>query len=167
MSTPFAEIAEGYAELGSFLAKRWGEHASKVAAKLDAGTYDADAAVADLAKCGALAAESGVLLVSEALEAAAVLAGRASGPHVVDSDAFETGLAGAALEPEGPFMNGHGSGLLPVAAVIVIPSKLDDGKKEFKLRVDATRKPAGTYRGTVRATKDGNAEQVLAWIVVP
>jgi hypothetical protein len=163
MSAPLAQVMHGYARLASELIDRWDAHASTVAARLDAGTYDADAAVADVAKCASLAAESGFLLASEALDAVAILTGGQLRSHIVVSDPFSTTVPGAGLSIAGPLTSGFGHAL---SLVVPEPAQLDPGATEFRLRADATGRPAGTYVGQVEAAGDGQAESVLVWITV-
>jgi hypothetical protein len=165
MASPMADIAKGYATLGSHLVERWSDHGSKVGKRLDEGTYDTDSAVADLTKFAMLATETGVLLMNEAVEAMTSLASP-SGPYIVESEPFDSPLGGAELRPAGPFVNGHGSGTLPGSTIRIDPPKLSGGETRFILSVDATRKPAGTYRGHVEAADAGNVQSVEAWIIV-
>jgi hypothetical protein len=165
MASPVADIAKSYADLGSHLLQRWSDHGSKVGKRLDEGTYDTDSAVADLTKFAMLATETGVLLWNEALEAVTSLASP-SGPYIVESEPFDSPLAGAELRPAGPFVNAHGSGTFPASTIRIDPSKLKGGETQFILSVDATRKCAGTYRGHVEAADAGNVQSVEAWIIV-
>src|SRR6266498_6075528 len=161
------DVVHGYTTLAEDLVERWSEHASTVATKLDAGTYDADSAVADLAACATLATESGLLLASEALDALAVATGRQYAPVIVDSDPFWSPLKGATLTLNGPLVDGFGV-RLPVNVINVIPPKLDPEATEFSLRANATGYPGGTYVGKVVASKPGSEDQkVTVWITVP
>jgi hypothetical protein len=164
MESPLAQVLHGYAALASELIDRWQQQASKTAERLDAGTYDADAAVADLARCASLAAESGVLLASEAIDAVAILAAGRPGPHIVHAGPFFTSVPGAKLELAGPLTSGFGHSL---GLVTLEPAQLAQGATEFRLRADATRRPAGTYTGEVEAVGAGQAESLLVWVIVP
>jgi hypothetical protein len=165
MESRLAQVMHDYATLASELIDRWEEHASKAAERIDAGTYDADAAVSDLAKCASLAAESGFLLASEAFDAAAILAAGRLNSHIVCSDSFSTSLPGASLSVDCPPTNGFGSKL---SLITLEPAQLDPGATEFRLRADATGRTAGTYVGNVEAaTAAGQTESVLIWITVP
>jgi hypothetical protein len=166
VASPLAEVVQGYSELASFLLKRWTEHASKVAERLDDGSYDADSAAADLATSVSLTVESGFLLASEALDAAAILSGGQRQPHLVDSVAFSSPLPGAALTLEGPLVNSLGTDQLPAEAVMIKPSQLAAAAADFMLRADATGHRGGTYWGTVRATAPAAQDLVTVWIPV-
>jgi hypothetical protein len=166
VGTPLSEVVEGYTELASDLVGKWSEHASKVAAKLDAGTYDADQAVSDLG-CGAvLATESVVAIASKALDAVAILTGRQFEPYEVESDSFFTTLPGAALAVAGPFTDLVGTASLPASAITVTPAQLDPAATEFQLHAIATGVRGATYFGIVEASASGQVEPVRAWIVV-
>ena len=163
---PLAYVVQEYSELASSLLERWSDHASKVATKLDAGSYDADEAAADLAACARLAADSGFLLASEALDAVAVLTGRQGEPHLVESVTFSTTLPGAELELTGQLVNGFGL-TLPVHVVELRPPSLAAKATTFSLRADASGRPGGTYRGQVKASAGAKAETVDVRIIVP
>jgi hypothetical protein len=167
MASPLAEVVQGYSELASFLVKRWTEHASNVAERLDKGAYDADSAAADLAKCVSLTAETGFLLASEALDAAAILSGGQRQPHLVDSVAFSSPLPGAALALEGQLANSLDTDRLPTAVVTIRPAQLAAAAAEFTLRADASGHDAGTYWGKVRARTAAAEGLVKVWITVP
>jgi hypothetical protein len=166
MADPLSTVVEGYGRLASHLLAEWTDHASKVAATLDADAYDADRAAADIAKTLSLATESWFLLASEALDAAAILTSGRLGPHVVRSGPFVAPSAGAALEAHGPFTSGHGH-QLPAACVRVEPPELGPEETEFRLRADATGRRAGTYVGEVVATTAKAVDRVVVWITVP
>jgi hypothetical protein len=166
MATPLTDVVQDYAKLASSLLERWTEHASMVASKLDAGSYDADGAAADLAATASLATESWFLLAAEALDAAAILTGRQHRPHLVHSTLFSTSLAGATLELPGPLVSGHGA-QLPVSVITLEPAELDPAETDFSLSADATGHRSGTYVGTVEASASGQVEPVRVWIIVP
>lgn len=166
MASPLTDVVQGYAELASSLLRRWTDHASMVASKLDAGSYDADGAVADLATTASLATESGFLLATEALDAVAVLTGRQGKPHKVVSTPFSTSLPGAALELAGPLVSGFGS-RLPVDVISVEPRQLGPKATDFRLRANASGHRSGTYVGSVKASAAGEVEQVTIRIIVP
>jgi hypothetical protein len=166
MESPLANVVEGYATLGSLLVDRWREQAATVAKKLDDGTYDANGAVADMAKAAALVAESGFLLASEALDAAAILTGRQAGPHIVLSEQFTSPVPGAQLSVAAPLTNLHGSDSLSAIKILPKP-KLDPGITQFQLQADATGHRAGTYMGEVVASGAGPPLKAQVWIIVP
>jgi hypothetical protein len=163
MQSPLAAFVQDCTKIASSLLDDWSDHASKVASKLDEGTYDADSATADLAVTATLATESGLRLAFGWLDALAVLTGGPRGPH----QPFPATLPGATLAPAGPFENGHRSDSLPQGVITVHPSVLGPNETEFVLRADATGRRAGVYVGTVRASTAAASEDVTAWIVVP
>jgi len=166
MPDPLSHAVRGYSALASELGARWSAHASKVAAKLDAGKYDVDDAVADLAATALLVGDSWFLLGNEALEAAAILSGRQDQPHVIVSRPY-TAPRGAKLELTGPLTNGWAD-TLPVGVVGIQPSQLAADKTEFSLRAVVTGRPPGTYLGGVRATPAaGQPELIRVLIAVP
>jgi hypothetical protein len=162
VSSPLASAIDGYAALGKSLVERWNAHASAVAARVDSGSYDADHAVADLAQCVTLACESGMALVSEALDAVAVVSAP-RGPVFRESYPFACAAAGAALTLTGPLVNMMGTDRL--TEVTIVPAQLGPNQTEFRLRANATGKCAGLYIGSVRAT--GVAQAIPVRIVIP
>jgi hypothetical protein len=166
MGSPLNDVVKDYAELASTLLERWTEHASKVASKLDDGTYDADGAVADLVTTASLATESGFMLAAQVLDAAALLSGSQHKRHVVATTPFASSLAGATLALAGPLVSGHGA-QLPVHVITLEPSQLEPGETEFSLSADATSCRGGTYVGAVEASASGKVERILVWIIVP
>jgi len=166
VGTPIEEVVEQYTDLAKWMVERWSAHSSKLAAKVDDGTYDADTAVAGLAAAASLATETAARLAWEALEAVTILTSRL-GPNIVESHVFSTSLAGAKLKLKDDLVNGFGDPL-PTDVVKVIPSELGPNETEFRLRADATDCPAGTYIGAVVASKPGNPDdEVTVHIPVP
>jgi len=168
LANPFADVLRGYADLGSTLIQKWGEHASGVASRVGSGgPYGPDCASADLAKTAMLAADSGMLMASEALDCFAMLTGRSNAPLLVESDAFPVSKECETLTLAGPLVNCYGSDTLPESAIEIrraSPKQLD-----FNLRADAGGHEAGTYFGEVLASTTGAAqpEHVTVWITVP
>lgn len=165
------EVVKGYTTLASSLLERWSTHASAVASKVDAGTYDAASAAADLGTWAALATESGVLLASEALDAAAILAGVEGEPNLVSSQPFYA-PAGAALKLAGPLSTGDGEDELPAGVVTIQPAQLGPTDTRFTLTADATGHRGATYVGIVQAFTSTAAAAAVAvpvnvWITVP
>jgi hypothetical protein len=161
MTGPVSDVVDGYGLLGKSLVERWNAHASAVATRLDAGTYDAEHAAADLARCVALDG-SGFLLASEALEAVAILSAR-RGPVIRYSYPFQSPVAGAALSLAGPLTNILASDTLTM--VTIEPARLGPNDTQFRLRANATGRRAGLYTGAVQAA--GAAEPIPVRIVVP
>ncbi len=165
MASPLADVMQGYMNLASWLVERWSGHASDVARKLDANSYDAKTASADLAKCAGLATESGFLIALEGLDALAICTGRQYQRYIVESPhPFSSPVRGATLTLAGPLTIGLGWGLLSAQ---VRPTKLDPTANEFKLWADATGCRAGTYVGTVVVSSPPAADQqVPVWLTV-
>jgi hypothetical protein len=157
MGSPISQVAQGYARLASELVTRWGDQAAATATKVQAGNYRADDAVNDLATWAFIAGESAVLIVSEAVDAIAILSGRQGEPYTVDSDDYASPLPGATLRLAGALTEGFGDSI-PVSAVTILPSStLHPGETRFSLRADVTGRRAGIYRGQVQATDPGGA----------
>jgi hypothetical protein len=168
VESPLAEVVEGYAKLASMLVERWSDQASKVASKLDEGTYDADSAAADLARAATLATESAVLLANEGLNAAAVLAGRRGQPYVIESRPFAIPRPGARLDLAEPLRNLNRSDELPTSSVSFKPSgTLGPKESEFRLSVQAAGRRGGTYTGEVTASDPQGVAPVRVWITIP
>ncbi|HEX6712689.1 MAG TPA: hypothetical protein VF066_04860 [Thermoleophilaceae bacterium] len=168
MSSPLSDVVKGYARLGSWLVDNWSAQASKVAHKVDDGSYTAQSAADDLASTASLAAETGFLLVSEALDAVAILTARQGEPYIVPSDWFDAELPGATLTVPGPLTDVlHAETLHPNVVTIEMASA-DPTETWFRLRADASGKDEGTYVGTVSASKPGTPDKsVQVWITVP
>ncbi len=167
MGSPLTKVVQNYGALGAFLIERWSDHASAVAAKLDARDYGADCAVADLAKCAYLATESGFLLASEAFDSAAMLTGCRHERNIVHSGPLFTSLKGATLTLAGPLTTPQGD-MLPLSRTWLEPPALGPGETEFKLRADATGCRGAAYTGFVDASTPGvPVESVFVFIVVP
>lgn len=153
----------GYRELAEELATKWGDLASGIAAKIDAGEYDGKAMFDAWAKSTRLSVETNYLMWNEAMEAAAILSRRPGERHEVDSDPFESPLPGATLTMEGPLVGQDEKGIL---TAVVRPEKLEDDEATFTLHADATGCEGDTYLGTVLASRGGEAESVPVHIVV-
>ena len=186
MATGVYFAVEGYVQLAQWLVDQWGQLATKIAKQLDAGTLTADAATADAGDGALLAAQSLVLVVSEAFDAAAVLGGEQDRPLVVLSHSFAT-TAGAdaqtvrTLRLEGPMVADLGNDQLPTSVVTIVPgtarrgrrqalpSTLQPGENAFHLEVDATGHHAGCYAGTVQVVRDDSGaviESISVWLAV-
>jgi hypothetical protein len=167
VGSPLTAVVQGYAALGSRLVEQWTDQAAKVAARLDDGTYDADAAAADLAAAAKLAVESAMLFASEALDAVANLTVPAGVRYAVDSPAFTSPVPGAALSLTGPLITGGGIDALSAAAVTIAPAQLADGATGFRLRANAAGHCGGAYVGRVLAQAAQQVETMPVWLVVP
>jgi hypothetical protein len=165
MPSPIPDVVQGYVNLASWLVDRWSGHASDVAQKLDEGNYDTQTAATDLAKCVALATESGVLIASEGLDALAICTGRQSQRYIVESPyPFISPIDGATLSLAGPLTLGPGWASLIAQ---VRPERLDPGATAFKLWADATGCRGGAYVGKVVVSKPpADDRQMPVWLVV-
>jgi hypothetical protein len=159
-------VVAGYVQLFDTLVDTWGKLASKIAAQIDAGSMSTDDAASDVAEAGALGVQSWVLIVNEALDAAAVLGGTQHDPVVTPpqgftAPAFGPGVAQVprTLELAGPLTFDLGGDSLPESAVTIAPNPLPADTLDFTVSADATGHPAGGYRGTVNLF-DPNGVQV-------
>ena len=153
---PLAEVVEGYAGLADWLTREIGGQARAVAARLAAGEYTPDSAAGDAAKSVALGAASWFRIMSEALDAVVLLA-RPPKPKIVTLEArlLEPFSVPCALELEGPLRASFASPVLIEERRITLdPPRLDAKRVDFRVRVDATRRPGLIYRGSVKAKPD-------------
>jgi hypothetical protein len=156
MGTGARDAVTGYVDLGTWLLKQWGDHALKVANRLDTGTYTVDGVVADTAECTALSAQSFAYIVNEAWDAFAVLGGTQDQPHYVTSGPFSTDksaiVSGArTLRLAGPLQADLGSDQLPASAITIEPATLQPSETTFYLRANTTGHEAVAYSGNVEA----------------
>src|SRR5262245_22427423 len=119
MGTGVRAAVEGYIDLGTQLMKSWGDHARKIATRLDTEQYTLDEAVADTAEWGALTVQSVFYIFNEAFDAAAVLTGKQDQPHILTAGPFTTSRTVAAgalrsLQLTGPMKASLGPDALPV-----------------------------------------------------
>jgi hypothetical protein len=165
LASQLADVAAGYVDLASTLAKEWSGHVSKVADKLEAGGYRANDAVADLASTTLVVGKTWFLIASEALDAIAILADSKDEP--AESSHFVCPVPRATLVLTGPLTDGFGN-FLPAGAVTVIPSTLAPGETRFFLRADATGYPGSTYEGEIAASGPDDPPQAIipVWIAV-
>jgi hypothetical protein len=161
-----AELIDDCSETAKELTRKWSHLASDVFTKLDAGTYKADSATADLAAALALAIESGARLTWEAFDALSILTGGTDHPRTLVSEEYSTGLRGAALTLTRVPRSLRGL-TLPEGAVLIEPPQLGPTETKFRLRIDATGCRAGFYEGIVEAsTPDGRKEDLSVHIIV-
>jgi hypothetical protein len=166
--SPIAEVVEDYAELGKLLVGRWRDYGTRVAGTLDAGKYDADTVVRDLADAYWLAVESGARLGWEAADAANILRGGLKGTsNIIESDDFSTSLPGATLTIPEEFESGFRY-QLPIHAIWTLPPHLGPHETTFKLCTEDKGLRAGTYTGKVVASlPTGQHEVVSVRITIP
>lgn len=173
MATGFELAVEGYIDLAKWLVQEWGNRALKVAAHLDAGTCTADQAAADVGDCAMLGMQSAALVVTEALDAAAVMTGQQDRPHVVLSPPFSTSDGGGlptsirTLRLAGDLVADLGADRLPVSVVTIEPASLKAAETTFYLRADATGHDAVGYSGAVNVSMaDGSpVESIDVWLL--
>lgn len=149
-------VVAGYVQLFDTLVDTWGKLASKIAGQVDAGSLSADDAAADVAEAGALGVQSWVLIVNEALDAAAVLGGTQRDPVVTPpqefaAPPFKPGVTQVprTLELAAPLAYALGGDSLDKSVVTFAPNPLPDNKPTFTIAANATGHAAGLYHGTV------------------
>jgi hypothetical protein len=154
MGTGFGEAVEGWVQLGEWWLDSWSKHVTKIATKVDSGTYTASDATTDLVACALLAGETVLLVGNEVLDAATVLTGKQDQPVIVTSPEFATTLklgASRTLSLVGPLTNPLVPGHIPEAAVTFLPGTvLAANVTRFHLEVVATGLAGVGYMGTVR-----------------
>jgi hypothetical protein len=165
MGSPMDEVVRGYTKLATSLVEQWGEHAAEFAEKLDGGEMDSSAIAAELVSCTTLATRSGLEMVDEAMEAAAILTGGLAAEKFAESETYYA-PAGSTLTIVGELELGAGLGSIEKSAVTIESSQSDSGDIEFKVRVDTTGLRGGTYFGFVDKGPD-DPEPILVWITIP
>jgi hypothetical protein len=161
------EVVENYTELAKYLIRTWRDYGTGVATKLDQRSYTADSAAADLAAAVWLGIQTSARLAWEAVDSVNILTGGLGRPYMLESEEFSTSLPGAALKLKGNLVSGFRRRLTSSIAS-VRPDKLQAGETKFRIRVDATGRPAGDYWGKVEAsTDDDQKEEVSVRITVP
>jgi hypothetical protein len=166
--SPAAAVVEDWTSLAKELIDKWSDYGAHVSTNLDQGAYSkADTASADLAGGVSLTIETAFKLAWETLDSFTILTSGLDRRPVVDSEEFTVDLGEAKLTLKGNLSSGFGNPI-PVDRVNVIPLSSDQDQTKFKLRVDATDCPAGTYAGDVRASKPSKQPKtVKVWITVP
>ena len=173
--SPLAEAVEGYVELARWWIDQVGDHAEDVGRRVDAGTFDAQAAMASAARCGALSALGGAALVNEFLDATSIISRPPDAVRKVRSGnipapAAPALLAGAPAQPrqltlKEPLICGFGDSL-PVSRVQIAPKALIN-EPTFYLEATITVEPAGVYTGQVWVSTAGAEQSVPVWLIVP
>jgi hypothetical protein len=164
MASPLSAVASGYAQFASERAEAWGALAADVAGRIESGGYRANDIVGDLGKAAFIAGQSWFFLASETLDAVALIAVARLG--LIDSDPFESPLAGASLTVSEPLTEAFGA-VLPQEDVIIVPIVLASGATTFRLCVDAEGHAGGSYEGTVTASVGGASQDVPVNISIP
>ena len=149
-------VVAGYVQLFDTLVNAWGQLASKIAAQVDAGSMSANDTTSNVAEAGALGVQSWVLIVNEALDAAAVLGGTQHDPVMTPpqgftAPSFKPGVAQVdrTLELAGPLAHDLGDDSIDTFHVTFTPNPLPAGTLDFTVEADATGHAAGCYRGSV------------------
>jgi hypothetical protein len=125
-----------------------------VATRIDAGTFDANAATGALARCWALALRAWLDGVLELYDAIALLTMPLQTQRVMTSMPFRTADASGVrhLSLAGDLTGAFGA-TLPAHRVTVLPSPtLAPGQDEFRLETVVRRQRAGAYAGAIRVT---------------
>ena len=170
MATGARLVVLDYIDLTEWLVNAWGDRASKIAARLDAGNYTADKAVADASSGAALAMQSLARMVATAFDAAAFMTGEQDQAHIVVSPVFSTADGGGlpdsvrTLRLAGPLVADLGRDALPVSVVSIKPPALRTGETTFRLEADATGHQALGYSGKVEVLDD--AGDHVGWVLV-
>jgi hypothetical protein len=159
-----SDVFDSYNSLASTMFDRWSRLGSRAASRVGAGTYRPSYAADDAALGATIAAESAWMWTAWTWEAFAKLAGLDGEPNTVESDPFESKLAGATLELCPPFVRGPGLEELPVSCLTIRPRPEDE---EFTLYADGSGYCGGTYVGEVKATAAGKTETIPVWITIP
>jgi hypothetical protein len=147
MTTPMGDAAAELADVASELVDRWSERLTTIATNIDDGHYTADDAAGDLASTTSLAVETGLRLVSGALDAVALLTRRA--PPDAATPRLERPLPGATLSIQDPFVNLDGSGRLFPSQITI---QLDPDPRYYQLFGPTQGFEPGLYVGEVTAT---------------
>lgn len=170
--SPLAEAVEGYVELARWWIDQMGGHAEDVGRRIDAGTFDASAAMAAAARCGALSVLGGAALVNEFLDATSIISRPPSPARTVTSGAIPAPAVKAGvpnqtrqLTLKEPLVSGFADSI-PVSRVKIVPPQLV-GETSFKLEATITGDPAGVYTGAVWVSTAGVEVSVPVWLIVP
>jgi len=170
--SPLAEAVEGYVELARWWIGEVGGDAEEVGRRIDAGTFDANAAMAAAARCGALSVLGGAALANEFLDATSIISRPPSVVRTVKSGRIPApaAQAGARVQPrpltlKQPLRCGFGDSI-PVNRVKIVPAALVQ-EPTFRLEATITGDPAGVYTGTVWIAAGGAETGLPVWLIVP
>jgi hypothetical protein len=148
----FGEAFEGWVERVNELLNEWTPFITSVSAKIDAGTYDADAVSADFPTVAKLVSDSLIGLGAEAVDAVAILTADTSEVEQV-TYILGAGKAGStrALALKGDLASVTGP-VLPKGRVKIKPDTLSSSDTRFTLEVNGDGLKARTYDGYVVVT---------------
>jgi hypothetical protein len=185
--SPLGEVTEGFVGLARWFATLVGEEAAAMGRRIDAGTFDADAAASSLARWAALPLLGWAAAVNEVADAAAIFRGLRR-ERDLESDFFEAPERGLprALLLEGPLTNGFGrtvttagkpaeADLIPADWVKIVPPALAAGEANFRFRATAVPPDRiGVYSGKVKVMVEADDPEgvsvhvgdVGVWLVV-
>ena len=170
MGTGFGEAVEGWVQLGEWWLDSWSKHVSKIATKVDSGTYTASDATTDLVDCARLAGETVLLIGNEVVDSATVLTGKQDEPVILKTPEFATTLklgASRTLSLDGPLTNPLVPDQIPAAAVTFLPGNvLSANVTRFRLQVVATGFAGVAYIGTVGVSDTATMTRIEAVTVV-
>lgn len=151
-SARFGEALEGWVERANELLDEWTPFLQSVSAKIDAGTYDANAASADFPAAARLVARSVIGLGAEAIDAVAILTSDFS---EVDEVTYFIGAVKAGstrtLSLKDDLKSFTGEKLLK-NRVKIKPDPLSPSDTQFTLEVNGDGVKARTYDGHVVVT---------------
>lgn len=174
MTTPTAWAIEGYVDLGKWWVKEWGDHLTAAMGVLYGGKYDVKAGTKIAGECASFAAESVVLLVSEALDAAATIAAGDDPQNIVSAQitqSLSSPVTGPRfLKMSGPLTCVLGGDTVPTHRITIKPEKVAGSNASFELVVDATGRDGGYYEGSVGVVPVGSTkpvEEISVGISVP
>jgi len=148
----FGEALEGYVERVNELLDEWTPFIKTVSAKIDAGTYDADAAQADFPAAANLVAKSVIGLGAEAIDAMAILTSSLSEEDEVTyviGAAKKGSTRTLAVKDDLTSVTGE---TLPKSRVKIKPDPLSPSDTRFTLKVNGDGLKARTYDGCVVIT---------------
>ncbi|HJR90039.1 MAG TPA: hypothetical protein VJ782_07800 [Aeromicrobium sp.] len=153
-----SEAFEGWVVLANELLGRWTQLASGIAAQIDAGTYDDQAAAAEFPKAAKLGTDSLFLIGSEAVDAISILTSDFSEQTKVTGYGTDPKLAGTTrtLAWKDDLVSVTGEELPQVKARLA-PAILPPGQTQFTVEVDGSGLKARTYDGYVVATSAATA----------
>lgn len=174
MTTPTTAAIEGYVGLGKWWVKEWGEHLTAAMGVLYGGTYDLKAGTKVAGECASFAAESVVLLVSEAFDAAATIAAGDDPQNIVTAQVTGSlsspGTGPRFLKMRGPLTCALGGDTIPPHRITIKQEKVVGANASFELVVDATGRDGGYYQGSVGVVPVGSTkpvEEIAVGISVP
>lgn len=153
-----SEAFEGCVVLATELLGKWTLLVGGIAAQIDAGTYDNEAAAAEFPKAAKLGTDSLFLIGSEAVDAISILTSDFSEQVKVTGYGTDPKQAGTTrtLAWKDDLVSVTGA-KLPQAKAKLGPATLPPGQTQFTVEVDGSGLKARTYDGYVVATSAATA----------